>query len=170
MTFAAHTIKANGSSGYNVGLVGVLLFLLAIMCFIIPALKAYGIYLVIIGILLVLFGAISGSGSGLVEVSNEMLECHETGILIAGKEYRYDSIDSLHFHFDSFYSQSTSGYFYENAGMIRYGMGNEVSFVADGQQISVRFFLGNIIHSDLFFNYLRELETSGVRFRFSRAN
>lgn len=64
MTFAAHMIKANASSGYNVGLVGVLLFLLAIICFIIPALNGYGLHIAIIGILLVLFGAISGSGSG----------------------------------------------------------------------------------------------------------
>ena len=170
MTFAAHTIKDNASSGYNVGLVGVLLFLLAIICFIIPALKGYGIYVAIIGILLVLFGAISGSGSGMVEVGDEMLECNETGLLIGGKSYLFDSIDSLHFHFDSFYSQSSAGYYYENAGMIRYGMGNQLSFVADGQHVSVRFFLGNIIHSDLFFTYLRELEAAGVRFRFSRSD
>ncbi|MGB4772870.1 MAG: hypothetical protein WBP58_15500 [Chitinophagaceae bacterium] len=141
---------------------------MAIICFIVPALKHIGIFVAVGGIILVVVGAVSGRGKGLKEVGEEMLHCHETGLSIAGKEYPYDSIKALHFYFHSFYSQSSFGYFYENAGMIQYGMANRVSFVADGEKIEVLFFLGNILQSDMFFAYLQELKARGIRYTFSQ--
>jgi hypothetical protein len=168
MTFTANTIKSNESSGYIVGLFGVLLFQLAIIFFIVPALQHIAIFVAVGGIILVVVGAVSGSGKGLIEVGEEMLHCHETGLSIAGKEYPYDSIEALHFYFHSFYSQSSFGYFYENAGSIQYGMGNRVSFVAEGEEIVVSFFLGNILQSDMFFAYLQELKARGIAYRFTQ--
>jgi hypothetical protein len=168
MTFTANMIKSNASSVYNVGLFGVLVFQLAIIFIIIPALQHLGIYLAIGGIILVIVGAVSGRGKGLIEVGDEVLHCHETGLSIAGKEYSYHSINALHFHFDSFYSQSSFGYFYENAGSIQYGMSNRVSFVYESNKVSVSFFLGNIMQSDLFLSYLQELKARGIAYTFTQ--
>jgi hypothetical protein len=168
MTFIANTIKSNASSGYIVGLIGVLIFQFSIICFIVPALQHLGIYLAIGGIILAVVGAVSGKGRGLIEVCDEVLHCHETGLSIAGKEYAFDSISALHFHFDSFYSQSSFGYFYENAGSIQYGMANRVSFVYESNKVSVSFFLGNIMQSDLFLSYLQELKARGIAYTFTQ--
>jgi hypothetical protein len=64
--------------------------------------------------------------------------------------------------------QFSFGYFYENAGSIQYGMGNRVSFVAEGEEIVVSFFLGNILQSDMFFAYLQELKARGIAYRFTQ--
>jgi hypothetical protein len=47
-------------------------------------------------------------------------------------------------------------------------MGNRVSFVAEGEEIVVSFFLGNILQSDMFFAYLQELKARGIAYRFTQ--
>lgn len=165
MEFTANVVKQNRHTGYIVALVGLGLFLSSIVFFALKLSQTVGLLLALGGIVLVAVGAIVGKGQGLIEVGEELIRFDDTGIHLSGELYPYKDMRNLYFFYSAFYSQSPWGYFYENAGAIRMGMGNLVSFKANGEDIQAYFFIANILHAEMFFSYLQNLTANNISYR-----
>lgn len=128
----------------------------------IPAVEKIGFILAVSGILIALIAALAGGGRGAIEVDSELLSFNEDAIVIRSVIYPYNEISDISFYYDSFYSQSSYGYFTENAGKIEYGMGNRLNFTYKDVRVQVSFFLGNENHANAFFVLLKQLELNRV--------
>lgn len=167
MNFNAYLIKANNSPSVNIGLGGGCLFMFSIIFLVIPVVEKIGFILAVSGILIALIAALAGGGKGAIEVDTERVSFNDDSIMIRSVVYPYNEISDLSFYYDSFYSQSSYGYFTENAGRIEYGMGNRLNFVYKGVSVQVSFFLANEFHANAFFLMLKQLELNRVFYTIS---
>jgi hypothetical protein len=100
---------------------------------------------------------------GLMTITTELIEINST-------KYLYKDISRLEFHFHSYYSQSSFGFFTENAGYIEVGMGNYVRFVFKKEKIEERFFLGNQLQAEMFLQMVNELKNSNISYDITYRN
>jgi hypothetical protein len=130
-----------------------------------PALEFIPLILSIIGIIMVLIGALSNKGQGLIEVDNKFLVINEYGINIRSTFYPYLEIEDLEFFFDAYNGQSPFGYFTETSGLVEYGMSNGLRFINKDSKIAERFYLANEEQSNSFFLMIELLQQKGVSLR-----
>ena len=118
----------------------------------------------VIGIVLVVIGAVLNRGKGLFEVDTEILSIDEEQIKLGTSVYPISSISHLYFYYHSFYSQSSFGYFTEQTGLIEYGMDNRISFNHNNAEVLCRFYLANIEQANNYFTLLYILKQKGVSY------
>lgn len=167
MEFKTYLVKMNSSPQLNFGLAGVFVFGLSVLCWLLfwPVLEFIPLILSIIGIVMVLTGALSNKGKGLIEVDDKWMVLNEYGIEIRSVFYPYSELEDLEFFFDAFNGQSPFGYFTETSGLVEYGMSNGLRFINKDSEISERFYLANEEQSNSFFLMIELLKKSGVRLK-----
>jgi hypothetical protein len=164
MNFTAYLVKVNQSPAINLGMAGISLFFIAVFLFAFNTWETFALILAGGGILLAFISALTGINKPLVEVDNKLLVFDDHGIRIGENMYPYGEIRELELHFDSFYSQSSSGLFYEHSGQIEYGMGNRIRFIYAGDQISAIFYIANQVQAASFFLLTAELKNNKIAF------
>lgn len=157
----------NSSPQLNFGLAGVIVFGISVLCWLLfwPVLEFVPLLLSIIGIIMVLTGALSNKGKGLIEVDDKLMIINEYGIEIRSAFYAYPEIEYLEFFFDAYNGQSPFGYFTETSGLVEYGMSNGLRFVHKDSEIAERFYLANEEQSNSFLLMIDFLQQKGVSFK-----
>jgi hypothetical protein len=160
--FKAFLVKMNSSPQLHFGLAGVIVFGVSIIFLMLGIFVNLSYFLLICGIVIVLIGALSNKGKGLVEVDTEILIINHKGIQIGASLYPYNEITNLVFYFDGYNGQSPFGYFTETSGRVEYGMFNRISFSSKDLSISEMFYLSDQKHSDSFFLTISLLQKQGI--------
>jgi hypothetical protein len=170
MEFKTYLVKMNSSPQLNFGLIGVIVFGVSVLCLLLLVPQTISLILSIIGIIMVLIGALSNNGQGLIEVDDKFVIINEYGIEIRSTFYAHSEIDSLEFHFDAYNGQSPFGYFTETSGLIEYGMSNRLSFKNKDSEISEMFYLANQEQSNSFLLTIELLQKIGVNLKIDYRN
>lgn len=164
MNFTAFLVKVNKSPAINLGMTGISLFFAAVFLFALDIWETFAMILAGGGILLAFISALAGINKPLMEVDNRLLVFDDYSIRIGEDVYAYEKLCELKFHFDSFYSQSSDGFYYESSGRIEYGMGNFIRFNYNGILISENFYLANQVEAISFLSLTNDLKANSIAF------
>lgn len=167
MEFQAYIVIANMNSGLKICYTGIAIFLIS------PIVHYIGFRellppCLLLGLALVIIGAIVTKGDFAAYIITEKIltitvDTFQVGTLICPVK----ELSNIVFHYDSFNNQSSSGYYTEHSGNVKYGISNTVSFNYMNQSFELSFSLANKAHADNFLAILNELKSYGISFKAS---
>jgi hypothetical protein len=167
MTFRANLIETSSSPAINLSLLGIIVFFLSIFAWALEVPETVALTATVSGLVMVLIGGVLSRNKLLYEVAEDLLVIDELTIKIKEQVFQLSDISVLQFYYDSFYSQSSFGYFTETSGMIEYGMKNTISFKSDDKDLNETFYLANEEQANNFFNILSKLTGNGIAYSYS---
>jgi hypothetical protein len=167
MVFKANLIKTNSSPAINLSLIGIIVFFISIFAWALEAPEAIALTVTASGIIMVLIGGVLSRNKPLYEVDKDFLVIDELIIKIREQVYQLKEISELSFYYDSFYSQSSFGYYTETSGFIEYGMNNRISFKSEDKDFNETFYLASEEQANSFFNLLHRLKENGIEYSYS---
>ncbi|MDB5192803.1 MAG: hypothetical protein JWQ96_2366 [Segetibacter sp.] len=164
MQFQAYVIKSNNSTAIKVCFAGIAILTASIFLFAFE-IEPLATYVVSIGFMIFVGGVIaSGGNTSIYKITKDVLAIDEEKILVGDADFKYDEVEGLNFYFDSFYSQSSFGYYTDNIGRIEYGIDNYVSFTYKKMFFKTTFYLANENQANTYFELLKWLRQNQIDF------
>jgi hypothetical protein len=149
MEFQTKIVEKKKNPRARVAMVGVVLFIVAMILSVIHGYERYALWMFGAGMLMLIGGAIYARGDlSSVGVSDIDLVVDVAGIRIGEVRYALSAVADLEFvveGYDGMVTPGTSNYRRNREDYLN-GMGNYLYFVADGGKVTCRFYLGDPQH------------------------